>query len=260
MKIKALESEDTGHEILCDSFLITDISSFQELKDLYKEYTDTYEGSSVLLTLDDLGQAQYTSMHATMSQNLDDTEGYDLSEIDPRAFEDGEHIGCLTTKSEFFIREGNFERKVEGSSFTSACNRGLTIDEDEVALLEDIHKNPMSFLDKEVIVKIVPVEKSYLAISGFPNGYFTCDLNPFENYSIAKHFLEKYNYRLFGVGASLLGFIRENRLSDAESKLLEVDLAKLYNQDKAESSVIRLANLSKTNEFFFLKYVEYIEG
>jgi len=260
MKIKTLDIENTKHEIICDSFLVTDISSFQELEDLYREYNKQYNGNTVLLTLDDLGQAQYTSMHATMSQDLDDTEGYDLSNIDPRTFEEGEHLGYLSTKSEFFIRRSNFERKVEGSSFSDACNRGLTIDNEETSLLETIHKSPMEFLDSEVVIKIVPVKKSYMAVSAFPNGYFTSDLNPFENYSVAKHLSENYGYKLFGIGASLLGFIRDNGLSDAESKLLEVDLANLYNQKQSEPTIGRLVNLAKENNFLFLKYVEYLEG
>ncbi len=259
MKLKVLGSEDTSHNI-CESFLVSEILSFGELIALFHECEEKHKGCAVLLTLDDLSQAQYTSMHATGSHDLDNTEGHDLSEVDPRAFEDGEHIGHLSTKSEFFIRKKNFERKIENASFADACGRGLTIKDEELTLLESVHKNPMEYIDSKVIIKIVPVEKSYFTIGAFPNGYFTSDLNPFENYSVAKQLSDKYGYKLFGLGASLLGFIRDNALNENEALLLADDLAHLYNQNKSDQIINRLTNLAKANNFLFLKYVDYLEG
>jgi hypothetical protein len=106
----------------------------------------------------------------------------------------------------------------------------------------------------------VPVEKSYLAICDFPNGYFTCDLNPFENYSVAKLLSDKYGYKFFGIGASLIGFIRKNKPTDNEADLLAKDLSKLYNINDNSQLVDRLANLAKNNNVLFLKYVDDIEG
>ena len=259
MKLKALKPEDIGDVFLCDSFLATDIASFQELQDLITEYEEKYTGHTALITLDNLGQAEYTSGHATMAHDLDDTDGYDLSDIDPRAFEDGEHIGCLSTQSEFFIRRENFERKAQKANFSDACGRGLTLCDDELNLLQKVNEKPMEHLDRDILLRLVPVKKPYLAICAFPNGYFNCDLNPLENYAVAKHLWEKYEYRLFGVGASLLGFVRGSALKDTESLSLAVDLANLYNQDQTDRGVSRLAAQATENNYLFLKYVEYLE-
>ena len=70
----------------------------------------------------------------------------------------------------------------------------------------------MSSIISSIILKIVPVEKPYEGICGFPNGYFESDLNPFENYALAKHLFDKYNFELFGIGASFLGFFRNEML------------------------------------------------
>ncbi len=220
---------------------------------------DKYKDNSILITLDDLGQASYTSMHAKMSHDLDDIEGHDLSSIAPSAFESGEHKGYLSTKSEYFIRSANFEKRAKGIHFSDACKRGLTINDDELILLERIHQKPIDAIDRKVLVYLVPVNETALAISAFPNGYFTSDLDPFENYGLANHLREKYGYHLFGVGASLIGFRRYEALSGDAARFLGEDLANLYNQSQVASVAERFTKIAVANEYLFLKYVELLE-
>ena len=89
----------------------------------------------------------------------------------------------------------------------------------------------------------------------FPNGYFSSDLSPFENYALAKHFYEKYGFELMGIGASLLGFIRHGSLDQQQKIELCSDLAKLYNSDKNISD--KLINILNNN-FLFIKYTDSI--
>lgn len=259
MKVEVLDPQNSDHNGICQSFLISEVGSFGELLNVLYSYREKYCESSILMTLDDLGQAQYTSGHATISHDLDDTDGYDLSGIDPSAFEHGEHIGYLSTRSEFFIRRENFLRKAKGFGFSDASKRGVSLDDEELSLLEEIHANPIGFISDEILLKVVPVEKSYMAMCAFPNGYFTSDLNPFENYAVAKQLSEKYGYELFGIGASLLGFIRNSPLTESEASLLCVDLAFLYNLNETHASIVSLGNIAKAKEFLFIKYVDYLE-
>lgn len=187
MKIKPLPSNHRSNENLFDSFIIENLNSFDELIEVYQTYKQNNSDKSIILTLDDLGQAEYTSMHSVMSNDLDETEGYDLSSLDPVCFEDGEHLGYLSTPSEFFIRNENFLKQTKDVDFQSVFDKELTIDEDEISILEKINQSPFEFLDEQIILKIVPVDNSYEAVCGFPNGYFESDLNPFENYALAKH-------------------------------------------------------------------------
>lgn len=255
MQINLLDPADTRHEIICDIYTITDIKSFDELLKIREDYQSQYPDHSILLTLDDLGQAQYTSMHAKGAHDLDDIEGYDLGSVDKRAFENGEHLGYLTTKSEFFIRKGNFEKHIQDISFADVCDEGITID-DELHLLESINLKPEDLLDTEVLMMIVPVSDSALALCAFPNGYFSCDLNPFQNYALAKHLQVNYQYQLLGIGASCIGFIRHEMLRPAEIEKLAIDIARLYQCTDDAESVERFTRMITCNQHLFLKYTE----
>lgn len=255
MQIQPL-SNQSRNQILFESFIIENLNSFDELIEIYQTYKQNNSDKTIILTLDDLGQAEYTSTHSTMSNELDDTEEYDLSALDKECFEDGEHIGYLSTPSEFFIRKENFFKQTRDIDFSSICN-SLSIDENEILLLRKINHSPFEYLDKQIILKIVPVEKPYEGICGFPNGYFQSDLDPFENYALAKHLFEKYNFELFGIGASLLGFIRNEKLEANNAKELISDLSNLYNTN--ESAFDKFFETIMSNNYLFLKYIEYLK-
>jgi hypothetical protein len=257
MQIQRLTSYQSSNENLFDSFLIQNLHSFDELIEVYRTYKQNNSDKTIILTLDNLGQAEYTSVHSINSNDLDETEGYDLSGLDKTCFEDGEHLGYLSTPSEFFIRKENLLKQTKDIDFKSVCEKELTIDEDEISILEKINQSPFEYLDKQIILKIVPVEKAYEGICGFPNGYFESDLNPFENYALAKHLFEKYNFELFGIGASFLGFIRNGNLEENKIKELIFDLSKLYNT--TEKKFDKFTEIIKNKNYLFLKYIEYLK-
>ena len=257
MDIKPLNRGLSFTETLFESYLIEGSTSFNELLNVYHKYKKENPDKTIIVTLDDLEQTEYTSTHSTMFNDLDETDGYDLSGLDRACFENNEHIGYLSTPSEFFIRKENFLKKIENVDFLSACEKGLTIEEDEVSILEKINLSPFDYLDKRIILKIVPVEKPYQGILGFPNGYFASDLNPFENYALAKHLFEKYDYELFGIGASLLGFIRNDSLAKEQVKELISDLSELYSCN--ETVLSKLQEPIQNSKQLFLKYIEYLQ-
>lgn len=108
MEVKLLKPDHFSGEILFKNYLVKGFDSFDQLIDLYAKYKKNNSKKSILITLDKLDQAHYTSTHAILNNDLDSTEGYDLSGIDTIAFENNEHIGYLSTPSEFFIRKENF--------------------------------------------------------------------------------------------------------------------------------------------------------
>ena len=253
MRIEPLKTD----EILFDSFVIENLNSFDEFIEIYEKYKYNNPDKTIVLTLDDLSQAEYTSGHSIHSNDIDETEGYDLSGLDKACFEDNEHLGYLTTPSEFFIRKENFLKQTKDIDFKSVCERELTIDEDEMSILERINQSTFEYLDEQIVLKIVPVKKPYEGILGFPNGYFESDLNPFENYALSKHLFERYNFELFGIGASFLGFIRNEKLEENKVKELIADLSKLYNT--TESAFDKFEEIIKNKNYLFLKYIEYLE-
>lgn len=258
MEKKASISAYTAGENLFESFIIKNLNSFEELMDIYQTYKNNNPQKTIIVTLDDLGQAEYTSTHAMNSNDLEDTEGHDLSGLDAACFENGEHLGYLSTPEEFFIIKKNFLKQTEGVDFAEACDKGLTVDDQEMEILKKINQSPLEFLDKEIVLKIIPVTRSYEGICGFPNGYFHSDLDPFENYALAKHLFEKYGYELFGIGASFLGFIRSENLEPIAVQDLSADIAKLY--DAAENTFDPLVALVQNKNHLFLKYTESLVG
>jgi hypothetical protein len=257
MQIQPVSTHQSNLEALFESYVIENLTSFNELIEIYHSYKHNNTSKTIILTLDNLGQAEYTSTHSILSNDLDETEGYDLSVLDKSCFENGEHIGYLSTPSEFFIRKENFLKQVNDIDFSNITN-SLSIDENEILILEKINQSPFEYLDKQIILKIIPVEKSYFGVCGFPNGYFQSDLNPFENYALAKHLFEKYNFELFGIGASLLGFIRNEKLEENNAKELVLDLSKLYNIN--ENAFDALLEIIKKNNYLFLKYIEELNA
>ncbi|QDO94506.1 hypothetical protein FNB79_11190 [Formosa sediminum] len=223
--------------------------------DVYQTYKQNHPDKTIILTLDDLGQAEYTSGHACDYNSLLDTEGYDLSGLDKACYdEDNEHLGHLSTPSEYFIIRENFLKQTKNIDFKTVCEKGISNAEDDVLYLENINESPLAFLDQQVILKILPVEKPYEGLTGFPNGYFDVDFSPFENYALSKYLFDTYNLELFGIGASFLGFIKNEPLTDNELKALVTDLAKLYNT--TESEFKKLADIIKNKNHLFLRYTE----
>ncbi|WP_179352083.1 hypothetical protein [Winogradskyella vidalii] len=252
---KLIRTREPYQERLFDSFLIENIKSYEELIAVYQTYKQNHPDKTIILTLDDLGQAEYTSGHACDYNALLDTDGYDLSGLDKACYdEDNEHLGHLSTPSEYFIIRENFLKQTKGIDFKTVCEKGIDNSDDDVLDLENINESPLAFLDQQVILKILPVEQPYEGLTGFPNGYFDADFSPFENYALSKHLFETYNFELFGIGASFLGFIKNEKLKGKELKALVSDLAKLYNT--TESEFEKLADIIKNKKHLFLRYTE----
>ncbi|NHZ32697.1 hypothetical protein [Massilia rubra] len=260
MKIKQLEPADTRLRMTCEGLLIGDIDSFAVLMALADEQAASHPGAMILLSLDDLGQAEYTSGHATASLQLDDTDGYDTSKLDPAAYENGRYLGDLATPSEFFILEENFRKLCTGAGFAAACARGIKIEDDELDALEAINADPGLLLDSEVILRRVPVSAPSMMLSAVPNGYFSCDLDPSENYAVAELLRERYGYSLFGMGAACIGLRRTAPLPADAAQALGRDLGRLYNCAEDAARVARLAQLGAGRCYLLLKYAEYFDN
>jgi len=87
---------------------------------------------------------------------------------------------------------------------------------------------PDLIVDEAVCVQQVPVDRDDLLIAALPNGYFSADWDIFQNHALIRHLQERYDYRLFGLGASWLGFQRDSAPSPAEANALVADLQRVY--------------------------------
>ncbi|WP_137937573.1 hypothetical protein [Chitinivorax sp. B] len=119
-----------SEQFLCDRYQLNHIDNHEDLIAGYLQLAEKHPDHRVLLTLDDIDQAGYTSMHTKHKHDLDDTADYDLSSLGPDCFEDGEHQGYLTSKDEFFIREGNFRKHCDGVSLEDLYKKGINLFDD----------------------------------------------------------------------------------------------------------------------------------
>lgn len=242
--------------LLCDGYVVNGATSMQAFLAGFHEASAAHPTHKLLATLDNLGQAFYTSGHAIELHKFDQTDGHDLSEIDPAALMDGEHLGYLTTASEFGIRRSNVLSKAEHISFAGlAAKLFWKNDDPEGPDFFELNSNPVDALDPEMLVQIVPVGAACEMICAFPNGYFASDLTPFENYALSRHLEEGYGYALFGIGASYIGFLKTRALDDAEHTALTSDLVALFKDAEGGDFAARIRQATEQPPWLFLRYV-----
>ena len=257
------EEQQFFTDLLCTGYFIKGVISMDELSEFIAEKSKEHPDCILLSTLDDINQAFYTSGHTIDMHGLDETEGYDLSSLDACVFEDGEHVGYLSTPSEFFIRKRNFLNKTGQVKFNEMRNvfgaehwhDGINTD-GSIRDFFSINERPDTILDATIIVQVVPVKFAYEAISAFPNGYFSCDHTPFENFALAKYLEENHGYKLFGIGASYIGFMRKDSLSVGLAKLLAKDLANYYAEPNNIDMINHIYACIVGKKILIIRYTE----
>jgi hypothetical protein len=223
---------------LCDEYRLSDIASMAELAEARRQIAADHPGCTPLFSLDDFGQARYTSGHARMNLDLDDVSGLDISGLPAECFEDGKYLGYLSTKAEFFICLHNFRKHTAAVSFNDACAHGLTLDDEALEEWTGYQNDPVSLLDQPVSALVVPVEPAHDALAAFPNGYFECDLGPALNLAVARHLHDAHGYALVGVGASYLGYLRATSPDATEARAIAADLCALYNASDEDRAAL----------------------
>ncbi|MEQ1498536.1 MAG: DUF4253 domain-containing protein [Novosphingobium sp.] len=255
----AEERPRTFMAILCDGFVARNVSSLKGLVTELRTLQAAHPAQRVLATLDDLEQACYTCGHTTLSNQLDEIEGHDLAGLDPEAFEAGEHRGYLSTPSEFPIRLANLLARAQGLSLGDLT--GLLfwsepgMANDPVTINRQAEKALDLALERAVLIQLVPVGSAAEALAALPNGYFTSDLNPMQNYALAAHLHEKFGLELFGIGSRFLGFWRNQPLSEDLAKELAQDLVPIYGEAPADAAE-SLAQVLRGKDVVLVRYTE----
>ncbi len=99
---------------------------------------------------------------------------------------------------------------------------------EDIEALVAANATPDLIVDEVVCVQQVPVDRDDLLIAALPNGYFSADWDIFQNHALIRHLQEHHGYRLFGLGASWLGFQRDSAPSPAQANALVADLQRVY--------------------------------
>lgn len=251
MTWESLEAKDsrvicTGPVYRCRQQL-----SFAQLVSKYDELCAELYDHRLLFTVADSCQMFYTSGHSMMNFGIDKDA---LSEHGRN-----EEYGFDVCPAK--MRE-NFLKKAVSSSFESACKKGTGIDSDAFEILDRYTSDPNTCVDESSYIFAVPAEAQdpwAIVLYGLPNGYFSVDLNPFENYALALRLEARYHCRLVGMGASVLVFRRLKALSEEQQDALVADLDRLYGGVEQQDDLKILKGHVQNSPFLFVKYTECLE-
>jgi hypothetical protein len=200
--------------------VIREVSDITEVVDLVRSEQAQHPHASIFVTLDDLDQALYTSMHATESDELE----IDTGDLDFVNDQDADELAQQRQFAHTTAQLANPELRqswgqLRGSRETDAAG---------IAALAAMNDSPTGVLDEVTILMHVPTDDRTTAIAALPNGYFSDDWNTFQHHAVARHLAKRYQYQAFGIGASWAGYLRDTPLLADDAAQLVSDLAELY--------------------------------
>lgn len=233
--------------------VIRQIQSWQSVLDLYQQLKQELNPRKVLFILEDIGQCNYTSMHAAMrdelyfneSEYVGDAEGEEedliLENIQPLAVE-------------HYIRQLN---QNENSVAFKALKNKFQYTQQNFESLIKINTHPEGILDEEVEIKLVNVSTDIEKFAAKLNGYFSCDFNPNESFSFIQYLDEKFKLEYVGLGASLLFFIKTEKFDLTTIQKLIADLTDIYGFNVEMIQYLE-QHLAQQN-YVILPYVESLD-
>lgn len=223
--------------------------SLRRVLDCLEELRQADPGHRYLCTLDDLNQCCYTSGHAASDERI----AMDSGDID---FDDPESVRAFEARRLAHVA-ARLQDPALRESWQGVCGT-LVAGVDDVAALAGMNRDPDRVLDDVVYVQRLAVPEDDLLIAGLPNGYFTCDWDVFQNHAVIRQMRDRHGYRLFGIGASWLGFVRDRPMSRDGADMLVADLADLYGCGGADARPVwqALAGIAATGTTLLLGYTE----
>ncbi len=221
MKITSIPLDKAVSDGPIDAFshaLLDDSPTLEEVLEYLASLQTADPRYRYLCTLDDVGQCRYTSMHAS-----DDARIALYEDEDPETPED-----ALAARGRLLV---HVIAQLEHSSHRlqwSALAGTLMCNDADIEALVAANATPDLIVDEVVCVQQVPLDRDDLLIAALPNGYFSADWDIFQNHALIRHLQEHHDYRLFGLGASWLGFQRDSAPSPAQANASVADLQRVY--------------------------------
>lgn len=129
-------------------------------------------------------------------------------------------------------------------------------DTDQSILLK-INAKPEKILDDVIQVKLVSSENEHQKFAAQLNGYFSCDLNPFESFSLIQPLDKNFGLEYIGLGASLLFFIKTPMFTSNKLDALFIELDKIYSYDLKIS--VQLKQHLLHQDYLILPYTESLD-
>lgn len=247
---KNVQFTDEAQELICFA-KICDIQSWKEVQNQYIELKKKIAPKKVLLLLEDIGQCNYTSMHASMSDGL----YFDLSEyLDEGESENISYENALPLEVQYHIKQ---LLKPENQVSVRDLYGKFSYSDQDLSILIQINMHPEKILDKCIEVKVLRNTTETQKFAAQPNGYFSCDFNPFESFSLIQFLDKNFGLEYIGLGASLLFFSKTPMFTSSKLDDLFKELKKIYNFNQTMSTQLKehLTNY----DYIILPYVESLE-
>ncbi len=240
----------TFNTLWCDGVTARHLHSFAALMALHADLSQQNAPHLVLASLDDLGQAGYTSGHVADAQQLADPADWDGTGDYPvpPLRDDATLATCLA--------------RIEAAGLPDFPSLGALLPwqaDYGVRDLVTVNRDPDDALDlaheAHLLFQFVPLATPADMIAAFPNGYFVSDLTPAQNLALARHLEQRHGLCLFGIGARYLGFRRATPFTRAEALSAAEDAVSLYS-DVPAGAAASLAKLLDGRNWLLLRYTE----
>lgn len=240
---------DEAQELLCFA-TISGLESWKDILNLYSELKEKNAPKKVLMLLEDIGQCDYTSMHASMGDGL----YFDTSGLIGEGDDDVSYENTLPLEVKYHIEQLlKPENQVNIRDLYGKFNYS---DKDQSTLLK-INEKPEKILDDVIQVKLVSSENEHQKFAAQLNGYFSCDLNPFESFSLIQSLDKNFGLEYIGLGASLLFFIKTPMFTSNKLDTLFIELDKIYSYDLKIS--VQLKQHLLHQDYLILPYTESLD-
>lgn len=228
-------------EIFCDGYELTGNFTLDDILAFILNNKASHPTEHLFATLDDFSQASYTFGHAC---------GHHLEEDTDEHFPWSE----LPTPERFLRRKENFQEKLKDITFDSVKGKRYWCD--ETSHLPSLVGGTPQFHEQKSYVQIVPVEKPYEALMAFPNGYFSDDYSPFENYRVAEYLSNSFAIELFGIGASYMGFRSDVPMEGNRLTSISAFITSLYPPESSGLTAKTVSNILENETVFYFCYAE----
>ncbi|MFT0211684.1 hypothetical protein VQ643_03595 [Pseudomonas sp. F1_0610] len=221
---------------------IEQFSSIAEIIQTYQQLKAQHPTQAVLLILDDQNQCDYTSWHCIECLELAESE----AEVD---YADPNYPLHLLPAIRHLLQQTDI-----ASQWASMAEKTEHYSAADWKSFLAVNHNPLPTLKKSLLVRMADLPNTAEKLAITPNGYFTCDFNPFENYAIIESLTTEFGYEFLGLGAALLGFIKTERFSNDKAKEVIQRLKQIY--PLPEDIAAQMQELIIQQDYLFLFYTE----
>lgn len=205
---------------------------------LYDNLKREHAGFTPLIIFDDVGQCEYTNMHAMSDFYFELDEDDESLRVEGKSdYYAAEFRNTLEILDENRLKIGEIYGKMDYS--------------EEIERLNLINQKPFLAIGDEVQVRLCPCESGAASFAAMINGYFADDFTPHESYALIRFLHDEFGYEFIGISDKILLFRRTQNLSDAQRSKLICELAKIYGTDEAA-----LDGQLGVNEALLLPYIE----